>query len=105
MMAWVVLLLAGGCEVFGVAMLNAFSKEKNFTYGSLVFLGFGCSFLCLSYAMQTLPMGISYAVWTGIGGVGSTLLGMLVYDESKEWKRVGFMAMIIASVIGLKVSA
>lgn len=104
MIAWLVLVLAGCCEIFGVAMLNLFSKNKDIKSMLLVVFGFGCSLLCLSYAMQTIPMGVTYAVWTGIGGVGSALIGMMFYNESKEWKRICFMAMIIASVVGLKLT-
>ena len=55
--------------------------------------------------MNTLPMGLTCAIWTGIGGVGGALVGMAFYGESREWKRIGFLAMIIVSVMGLKLTA
>jgi len=52
--------------------------------------------------MNEIPMSIAYAVWTGIGTVGSTLVGMYVFDEPKDKWRITFIALIIVSVIGLK---
>lgn len=104
-MEWFSLILAGCFEIFGVAMLNVFKNKKSFAVISLIIIGFGCSFFFLSYAMKTLPMGLTYAIWTGIGGAGGAFVGMTLYGESREWKRIGFIAMIIVSVIGLKLSA
>lgn len=104
-MDWIALMVAGACEIFGVAMLNRFQHTKRVWVAMLIVLGFSTSLFCLSYAMQTLPMGLSYAIWTGIGAVGSALMGMWLYGESKEWKRLGFLAIIISSIIGLKLTA
>lgn len=103
--AWVLLLLAGMGEVFGVFMLNKFNQEKNLPRLTLVFISFGCSFCFLSYAMNFLPMGLSYAIWTGIGASGGALIGIYFYGESKSWRRVSCIILIIVSVIGLKLSA
>lgn len=104
-MAWAALVLAGVCEMFGVAMISKFHKEKN--WQSLVLLagGFGASFLFLAFAMKTLPMGTAYAVWTGIGASGGAILGMALYGESKDWKRVLFIMMVLGAAIGLKLVA
>ncbi|MDF2700871.1 MAG: rane transporter of cations and cationic drug, partial [Haloplasmataceae bacterium] len=53
---------------------------------------------------KTLPMGVTYAVWTGIGTVGGTIVGMLFYGDAKDWKRIFFIAIILISVIGLKLT-
>ncbi len=50
-------------------------------------------------------MGVSYAVWTGIGAAGATLVGMLLFKESKDWKRILFISFIIIAVIGLKLTS
>jgi paired small multidrug resistance pump len=63
------------------------------------------SFGFLSLAMQALPMGTSYAVWTGIGTIGGTLVGMVFYKESHDWKRILFISMILIAAIGLKLTA
>lgn len=104
-MAWIALILAGMCEVFGVAMIHQSHREKKLQTVALIFVSFGCSFFLLSYVMQMLPMGLSYAVWTGIGASGGALVGMYAYKESKSWQRIGCIVLIIASVIGLKLSA
>jgi paired small multidrug resistance pump len=103
-MGWVYLILAGCLEVVGVMGLNKVIKYKNLQSYLILFIGFIFSFSFLSLAMKTLPMGLSYAVWTGIGTVGGTIVGMLFYGESKDWKRILFIGMIVAAVIGLKLT-
>jgi paired small multidrug resistance pump len=101
-MTWISLLLAGLCEMFGVVMINKLHKDRNWKSLALLVLGFAASFLFLSYAMKTVPMGTAYAIWTGIGASGGTILGMLLYGESKDWKRLFFITMILGAAIGLK---
>lgn len=101
-MAWVALILAGMLEIVGVSLINQFNKKRNWLSLALVGLGFGASFFLLSYAMETLPMGTAYAIWTGIGAAGSALIGMMFFGESKDWKRVLFIVLVLSSVIGLK---
>ncbi|TKH11798.1 multidrug efflux SMR transporter [Peribacillus simplex] len=101
-MAWVSLILAGLFEMFGVAMINKLHKDRNWQSLLLLFLGFGASFLFLAYAMKTLPMGTAYAIWTGIGASGGAIIGMLLYGESKDWRRVVFIAMVLGAAVGLK---
>ena len=101
-MAWISLTLAGICEMFGVVMINKLHKDRNRKSFILLVLSFGASFILLANAMETLPMGTAYAIWTGIGASGGALLGMLLYGESKDWKRLVFIAMVLSSSIGLK---
>lgn len=101
-MAWISLIFAGLCEVFGVAMMNKLNQERNWQSIVLLCAGFAGSFLLLSYAMKTLPMGTAYAIWTGIGASGGALVGMLFYGESKNWKRVVCIALVLSAAIGLK---
>ncbi|UZJ78637.1 DMT family transporter [Fictibacillus sp. KU28468] len=102
-MGWLYVVLAGGFEVLGVIGLNKVSQKKSFMTFLFLILGFACSFSLLSLAMETLSMGTAYAVWTGIGTVGGVLVGMLVYGESRDWKRILFMAMVLSAAIGLKI--
>ncbi|TWT09004.1 multidrug efflux SMR transporter [Planomicrobium sp. CPCC 101079] len=104
-MAWVYLILAGCFEVLGVIGMNRVVKYKTVQSYVVLVGGFVISFSLLSLAMKTLPMGVSYAVWTGIGTVGGTLIGMFVYGESKDWKRLLFISMILAGVVGLKLTS
>lgn len=101
-MAWFSLILAGLFEAFGVAMINQLQKTRNWQTIVLLILGFGCSLLCLGYSLRFLPMGTAYAIWTGIGVVFGTLIGMFIYGESRNWKRGLFIAIILCSTIGLK---
>ncbi|MCJ8007244.1 DMT family transporter [Lederbergia wuyishanensis] len=101
-MAWVSLILAGLFEMFGVTMINKLHKDRNWKSIVLLVLGFGASFIFLSYAMKTLPMGTAYAIWTGIGASGGAILGMFLYGESKDWKRLVFIAMVLGAAVGLK---
>lgn len=104
-MGWIYLILAGCLEVVGVAGLNRVIKYKNIQSYLILFIGFIFSFSFLGLAMKTLPMGLSYAVWTGIGTIGGTIVGMLFYGESKDWKRILFIGIILAAVIGLKLTS
>jgi paired small multidrug resistance pump len=102
---WIYLILAGMFEVVGVTGMNKVNQSKNIQSYSMLFCGFLMSFFFLGLAMKTLPMGLSYAVWTGIGTIGGTLVGMLFYGESKDWKRILFIGMILTAVIGLKLTS
>jgi len=101
-MAWISLILAGLCEMFGVAMINKLHKDQNWQALVLLILGFGLSFIFLAYAMKTLPMGTAYAIWTGIGASGGAILGMVLYNESKDWRRLVFIGMVLGAAVGLK---
>lgn len=101
-MAWVSLIFAGICEMLGVTMINKLHKDRNWQSFGMLILGFGASFLFLTYAMQTLPMGTAYAIWTGIGTAGGAILGMIYYGESRDWKRIVFIAMVLGAALGLK---
>ncbi|OIB02460.1 transporter [Paenibacillus sp. LC231] len=102
-MEWIALIGAGLCEVLGVIALRRVSLTRSL--GSYIFLAcsLGSSFLLLTYAMAFISMGTAYAIWTGMGTAGSTLLGMFVFGEPKEGRRIFFIALILASAIGLKI--
>ncbi|MCT1905456.1 multidrug efflux SMR transporter [Oceanobacillus sojae] len=102
MMAWFTLIIAGLLETFGVAMINQLSVKRNVQTVVLLILGFGSSLALLSYSLRFIPMGTGYAIWTGIGVVGGALIGMIFYGESKDWKRLVFITLVLCSVIGLK---
>lgn len=101
-MAWFSLILAGLLEAFGVAMINQLSIKRNWQTIVLLILGFGLSLALLSYSLNFIPMGTGYAIWTGIGVVGGTLVGMILYGESKDWKRLVFIALVLSAAMGLK---
>lgn len=101
-MSWLFLILAGCFEVVGVTGITLVNRSHSIPAYIILIGGFVSSFLCLSFAMEEIAMGTAYAVWTGIGTVGSALLGMFVYGEPKNGLRVLFIGFIIFSVIALK---
>ncbi|MCG7938945.1 MAG: multidrug efflux SMR transporter [Candidatus Thiodiazotropha lotti] len=103
-MAWVWLLAAGVLEVFFAVFLklsDGFSKPM---FTVLFAIAAGLSLYCLSKAMQAIPIGTAYAVWTGIGTAGVALLGILLFSEPVTGLRLFFMATLIMSIIGLKLA-
>jgi len=103
MMAWIALLLAGSFEVVGVLGMNRLKEKKDVASVLLLVLGFIASFSLLSFAMKSISMGTAYAIWTAIGTVGGTLVGMLFYGESRQVRRIFFLALVVGAVIGLKI--
>ena len=104
-MDWLALIAAGAFEVVGVIAMNKIVQKKSIASFAVLILGFLCSLVLLSTAMNTIPLGIAYAVWTGIGTVGGTLVGMVFYKESKDIKRIICIAVIVIAVVGLRLFA
>lgn len=88
--------------MFGVAMINKLHKDRNWQSFVLLTLGFGASFLFLAHSMKSLPMGTAYAIWTEVGASGGAILGIVLYGESKDWKRLVYIGMVLGAAIGLK---
>ncbi|WP_338448270.1 SMR family transporter [Niallia oryzisoli] len=101
-MAWFSLIIAGLLEAFGVAMINQLHIKRNWQTVVFLILGFSLSLALLSYSLNFIPMGTGYAIWTGIGVVGGTLVGMIFYGESKDWRRLVFIALVLSAAMGLK---
>lgn len=101
-MAWIVLVIAG---MFETVMALSLKEAHGFTrlWPSIGFAIFGTiSFLLLSYALRTLPVGTAYAVWTGIGAAGTAILGIVLFGEPRDAMRLASIALIIAGVVGLR---
>lgn len=88
--------------MLGVIGIKRVTLRRDLLSYLLLFGSFVGSFSLLSFAMKTLPMGTAYAVWTGIGTVGSTLVGMLLFGEPKEARRLLCIALILGAAVGLK---
>jgi len=101
-MAWVYLVAAGLFEMLAVGLMGRLQQKKDILSFVFLICGFAASFLFLSLAMKTLPMGLAYAIWTGIGAAGGALLGIVLYNEPKNTLRLTSIAIIIGSVIALK---
>ena len=102
-MAWLSLIISGLCETFAVAMINRLTLKQNWQTVIAIVIGLGAALAFLSYALQPIPMGTGYVVWTGISVVSSTLIGMIFFKESKSWLRIFFMTLILSCAIGLKI--
>lgn len=101
-MMWLVLILASFCELGFTVFMKLSDGFKNIKYTILTILTVSMSIFLLSLAVKTLPLGVSYAVWTGLGTVFTVTFGIIVFHESKNWKKLFFMGMVLIGVIGLR---
>jgi len=104
-MAWLYLFVAG---IFETAWAIGLKYSAGFTkLGASVFtiLAMAISLYLLALALRTLPVGTAYAVWTGIGTIGAAILGILLFNESREVTRILCILLIIAGIIGLKLAS
>jgi quaternary ammonium compound-resistance protein SugE len=104
-MNWIILVIAGFFEV-GFATCLGKARETSGTAAVLWWSGFvislTISMILLYKATQTLPIGTAYAVWTGIGAVGTVIVGIFLFKEPTDFWRLFFIATLIASIVGLK---
>ncbi|HTO30085.1 quaternary ammonium compound efflux SMR transporter SugE [Pararhizobium sp.] len=104
-MAWIILFLAGILEIgwaIGLKYTEGFTKLIPTV---LTGLSMVASVVLLGIAVRTLPLGTAYAVWTGIGTVGTVILGIILFHEPATAVRLGCIALIIAGIAGLKLTA
>jgi quaternary ammonium compound-resistance protein SugE len=100
-MSWLILLLAGGCEVVWAVALKYWGFRQILpSIGILAAMG--ASVGLLSLALRSLPVGTTYAIWTGIGVVGTTTLGLFLFGESAAPLRLICIGLILLGMIGLK---
>mgnify|MGYP001340799436 CR=1 FL=1 len=102
-MAWIYLGLAGILEVIWAYFMKKSEGFSLLTPSAITIVTMIGSFILLSIAMRSLPLGTAYAVWTGIGAVGTALMGMLLFGESREVARLVCIGLIVAGIVGLKV--
>src|SRR5687767_11693558 len=101
-MAWIYLVAAGACEVVWAIGLKKYGFWP-VGRGSLVTIAVMIlSFVLLAQAMKHLPLGTSYAIWTGIGAVGAAAYGIARLDEERDWRRIVCIALIVIGILGLK---
>jgi quaternary ammonium compound-resistance protein SugE len=102
-MAWLLLVLAGGLEIgwaIGLKYTDGFTRlvPTIATVAAMV-----ASMTLLGLAVRVLPVGTAYAAWTGIGTVGTVLFGIVLFAEPADAMRLGFIAMIVVGIVGLKI--
>jgi len=104
-MAWVLLILGGLFEVGFTTALRFVDNFRNLPW-TLAFIGsVTASMLLLQVAARTIPMGTAYAIWGGIGAVGTVLVGMAFFDEPTTTMRLLLILTIVAAIAGLKLFA
>tara|TARA_A100000171_G_scaffold52285_1_gene69928 strand:- start:223 stop:645 length:423 start_codon:yes stop_codon:yes gene_type:complete len=105
MMAWGYLLIAGLLEIgwaVGLKYTDGFSRPVPTVITIVIMIA---SFFTLSLALREIPLGTGYAVWTGIGAVGTAIAGMILFGESKDAIRLACIAVIVAGIVGLKLAS
>lgn len=101
-MAWIYLFIAG---LFEVGFTTSLKLSNNFSHrwwSVMFFVSITLSFHFLNKAIQTIPIGTAYAVWTGIGAVGTVIIGMIMFREPSDFWRLFFIFLLIGSILGLK---
>lgn len=100
--AWILVLLAGLCEVGWAVGLKYTAGFSRLGPSIATLAAMAASVLLLGWSLKALPLGTAYAVWTGIGAVGTALLGMALFGEPREIARLVCIGLIVAGIVGLK---
>jgi quaternary ammonium compound-resistance protein SugE len=102
-MAWVYLFVAGLFEIGWAIGLKYTENFTKFWTSAGTVAAMIASFYFLSIAVKSIPIGTGYAVWTGIGAVGTAILGMILFDESRDAIRIFCILLIVVGILGLKI--
>ncbi|WP_165003858.1 MULTISPECIES: multidrug efflux SMR transporter [unclassified Enterococcus] len=104
-MAWIELVIAGMLEVFWSTMMKWSDGFSKLNYSVYTILGMIASFYFLSKALKHLPMSLSYPIWTGIGAVGSVIIGVVLFHDKLNGSTWFFVGLLLISIIGLKLTS
>ena len=104
-MPWVALVVAGLLEVCWAVGLKYTDGFRRPMASILVILAIAASMFLLGWAARTLPIGTAYAVWVGIGALGAAILGIALFDEPVTLARMGFLALLLVAIAGLKITS
>ena len=103
-MAWLYLFVAGLLEIgwaIGLKYTDGFTRLVPSVLTIIAMLG---SVLLLGAATRSLPIGTAYAVWVGIGAFGAAVLGIVLFDESRDFGRLFFLGLLVVAIVGLKLT-
>jgi len=103
-MAWLLLILAGLFEIAWAIGLKYTEGFTRFWPSAGTLMAMTASVVLLGMAMKSLPVGTSYAVWVGVGAVGTAILGIILFDESASLGRLFSLGLIVAGIVGLKLA-
>lgn len=103
--AWLWLVAAGLLEIVWAVGLKYTEGFTRLVPSALTIAAMGASFWCLARALREIPLGTGYAVWVGIGAVGTAIAGVLLFSEPATWPRAFCVGLILAGIIGLKLTA
>ena len=104
-MNWLILILAGFCETgfaFCLGKMKGLTGIEYYIWGAGFLLSLTLSMILLAKAVQTIPIGTAYPIWTGIGAVGTVLVGIFFFHEPVTFWRLFFISTLIISIVGLK---
>lgn len=104
MISWIFLMIAGFLEVTWTYFLKESMGFSRLGPSLLFAVTLAASMIFLALAVKTIPVGVAYPIWTGIGAVGAVLIGALVFGEVMSLPKAFFVLMIIGGIIGLKLS-
>jgi quaternary ammonium compound-resistance protein SugE len=102
--AWLILFIAGLCEIGWAVGLKYTEGFSRLWPSAWTLAAMGASVALLGWSLRVLPLGTAYAVWTGIGAVGTAILGMILFSESASLGRLISIGLIVIGIIGLKIS-
>jgi quaternary ammonium compound-resistance protein SugE len=103
-MAWVYLIVAGILETgwaIGLKYTEGFTRPVP---SVLTIVAIAASMFLLALAAKTIPIGTAYSIWVGIGAVGAVILGIILFDEPRDFARLAFVGLLVVSLIGLKLT-
>lgn len=100
--AWLILFVAGLCEIGWAVGLKYTEGFSRLGPSAATIVAMVASVVLLGWSLKVLPLGTAYAVWTGIGAVGTAIFGIMLFGESKEVARLVSIGLIIAGIVGLK---
>lgn len=104
-MAWLYLIAAAICEIAFAASLKMTANFSNLRWTIVFVFFYILSIVLLNKAVQTIPIGTAYAVWTGIGAAGTVIIGIIWFKEPASFWRLFFLVTLVLSIVGLKVVA
>lgn len=103
MKTYLILLLAILSEVIGTAALKFSEGFTRFIPSVIVTIGYGLSFYFLSLALKSMPIGVAYAIWSGIGLILTVIVGIMFWNETLDWARVVGIGLILLGIVFINV--